>query len=96
MSGKDFSEAVSNVPHADLIKRFTLEVLGDKDQKLEVIGNELVAELGSEALVDISAVIAMFEIVNRIADSTGIPLDDGLEGAVSAGFARPGLKQKEI
>ena len=95
MSGKDFSETVSNVPHADLLKRFTLEVLGDDELKLDNIRNELVTELGNEALVDTCAVIAQFEIVNRIADSTGIPLDDSLEGALSAGLAMPGLKKKE-
>ena len=99
MSGepnKDFSEAVSNVPHADLLKRFTSEVLGDDELELDTIRKEFVAELGNEALVDTCAVIAQFEIVNRIADATGIPLDDGLEGAVSAGLAMPGLKKKEI
>lgn len=96
MSGKDFSETVSNVPHADLLKRFTMEALGDEELKLNKIRNEFLSKLGSEALVDTCAVIAQFEIVNRIADSTGIPLDDILENALSAGLAMPGLKKKEL
>ena len=37
----------------------------------------LASKLGSEGVVEASAVITMFNVVDRIADSTGIPIDDG-------------------
>jgi hypothetical protein len=37
----------------------------------------LEAALGAEAVVDTAAVITMFNVVDRIADATGIPIDEG-------------------
>lgn len=34
--------------------------------------------MGGPAVVDASAVIAMFNIMDRIADTTGIPIDEGI------------------
>ena len=34
-------------------------------------------ELGKEAVTETVAVMTMFNVVDRIADSTGIPVDDG-------------------
>ena len=34
------------------------------------------AEIGAEGVVDTAAVIAMFNIVDRVADATGIPIDE--------------------
>ena len=39
--------------------------------------DRVAAELGDEAVGDAAAVIAMFNIVDRIADATGIPIDEG-------------------
>jgi len=39
----------------------------------------LVEELGREGLVDVAAVVAQFQVMNRVADATGIPLDGSLE-----------------
>ena len=40
--------------------------------------DELQAAMGGPAVVDASAVIAMFNIMDRIADTTGIPIDEGV------------------
>ncbi len=40
--------------------------------------NALATALGERAVVDTSAVIAMFNIMDRIADATGIPVDEGV------------------
>ena len=40
--------------------------------------DELQAAMGGPAVVDASAVIAMFNIMDRIADTTGIPIDEGI------------------
>ncbi|MCP4756739.1 MAG: hypothetical protein GY866_38235 [Proteobacteria bacterium] len=91
--GGDFSETAANVPHSDLLKRFTQAVMGDDDRELDQARSELVSELGNEALVDVAAVIAQFESVNRVADATGIRLDDMLEEALAAGLAKPDLPE---
>jgi len=35
--------------------------------------------LGDDAFVDVAAVIGSFNVVDRIADATGIPLDEALD-----------------
>lgn len=49
---------------------------GDAD-KIESTRQALNSVLGDEAVGDTGAVIMMFNIVDRIADATGIPIDDG-------------------
>ena len=44
-----------------------------------VCSQALLEALGPAAFVDACAVIAAFNVVDRIADSTGIPLDDALK-----------------
>ena len=39
--------------------------------------NDLGAKVGVEGVVDTAAVISMFNVVDRIADATGIPIDEG-------------------
>lgn len=43
------------------------------------------SKLGTAAMVDAAAVIAIFQAVVKIADATGIPLEDA-KAEVSAGF----------
>ena len=50
--------------------------MGDDMAEIELQRAALRAVLSPEAFVDAAAVIAAFNVVDRIADSTGIPLDD--------------------
>ncbi len=68
----------SGVEHGEVLSRFAESVLGDDDRVLEVERAALQAALGAEAVVDAAAVIATFSKMDRIADATGIPLDDPL------------------
>ncbi len=68
-----------------------MAVLGENEQELNETRDKLKSILGWEAVVDTAAVIAQFEAVNRIADATGIQLDEMLEQAVNAGLATPNL-----
>jgi hypothetical protein len=43
----------------------------------ETTRTALEAALGAEGVVDTAAVITMFNVVDRIADATGIPIDEG-------------------
>ncbi len=38
--------------------------------------HDLMAKMGQEALVDTAAIIATFNAIDRVADATGIPLEE--------------------
>ena len=71
------------VAHGALLLAFTDAVMGDDDARLARERKALRAVLSDEAFVDTCAVIGAFNVVDRIADATGIPLDEGL-AAMSA------------
>ncbi|SVE46317.1 uncharacterized protein METZ01_LOCUS499171, partial [marine metagenome] len=56
--------------------RFATAVLGDDLEELAAARDEIVAVMGGEALTDTAAVAALFNAIDRVADSTGIPLED--------------------
>ncbi len=64
------------VPEGRLLSRFAEAVLGTDDEALESARREIRASLGPEALVDTAGVAALFDAIDRIADATGIPLED--------------------
>ena len=66
----------NGVPHGALLNAFTEAVLGTDDAQLDTARNAIVTALGPAALVDAAAVIAAFMQMDRIADATGVPLDD--------------------
>ena len=51
-----------------------------EDAALERARQELLAALSPEASVDACAVVGAFNVVDRVADATGIPLEDNLVG----------------
>jgi len=59
---------------------FVEAVMGRDEGALVQARAALRAVLSPEAFVDACAVIGAFNVVDRIADATGIPLDDGLVG----------------
>lgn len=85
MGGQDVSiEAVEGSQHGDggvasgaLLLRFVEAVLSDASNLPEV-RTEVVATLGGDVMADASGVIATFEMMNRVANATGTPLDEGL------------------
>lgn len=68
--------APSGVPHGETLVAFAEAVVGSDETALATARQRLLVELGPEALVDAAAVASNFERMVRIADSTGIPLDD--------------------
>lgn len=64
------------VVHGDLLLAFSDAVVGDDDAALDRLRQELVAVLGAEALVDAAGTVASFNAVVRVADATGIPIDE--------------------
>lgn len=64
------------IEHADVLVAFADAVMGDDPEALAAARRALEQALGGEGVVDASAVIAMFNVVDRVADAIGIPLDD--------------------
>jgi hypothetical protein len=69
----------SVVPRGPLLIAFAEAVLGDDDAALEEARRALHGAVGDAAFVDAAAVVANFQRMVRIADGTGIPLDNQLE-----------------
>ncbi len=65
----------SGIPHATLLIEFAEAVL-DPDENRIARARKAVAEtMGEAALVDAAAVAGNFNAIDRVADSTGIPLE---------------------
>ena len=63
------------VAHGARLIAFTNAVMADDDGALRTEREQLRAVLAPEAFVDVCAVVGAFNVVDRIADAAGIPLD---------------------
>lgn len=66
------------VSHGARLVAFTEAVMSSDRQALARERAELRARLSDAAFVDVCAVIGFFNVVDRVADATGIPLDEPL------------------
>ena len=64
------------IPHGRLLVGFADAVLGGDSRRLAKIRSEFRTTMGDAALVDAAAIAATFNAIDRIADSTGIPIED--------------------
>lgn len=74
-----------NIPHGALLVSFAEAVLGSDEARLAAVRSEIRARLGDAALTDAAAIVATFNAIDRVADSTGIPIEDG-KAAATADF----------
>jgi alcohol dehydrogenase class IV len=65
-----------NIPHGALLIAFTAAVVKYDDAEAARLRAEIREKMGDAALVDAAAIVAAFSGFDRIADSTGIPLED--------------------
>ena len=72
------AEGDGGVEHGGRLVAFTDAVMGSDEAALDRERSALRKLLTPEAFVDASAVIGAFNVVDRIANATGIPLDAGL------------------
>ena len=56
---------------------FTDAVMANDAAGIEATREVVHRALGDAGVVDTAAVIAMFNVVDRVADATGIPIDEG-------------------
>jgi alkylhydroperoxidase family enzyme len=78
--GNIFARGLSNstVAHAELLLNFAEAVVAnsaDDAADPQVLRRAIEAEMGQQALVDVAAVVAIFNAVVIVADATGIPLE---------------------
>ena len=78
------AEAVDDrVPHGKLLAAFAEAVIAGSDADLVARRAELIEAVGGDGFVDAACVVGNFERMARIADATGVPLDDAInEGSV--------------
>lgn len=69
----------SGVPSGEVLVRFAEAIVAENDEAISLARDAVIAEMGAEAMVDAAAVASNFQRMVRIADSTGIPLGEGLE-----------------
>ncbi|MFT5441035.1 MAG: putative homoserine dehydrogenase-like protein [Myxococcota bacterium] len=67
----------SGVSHGAELLAFTDAVMARDASAIAKTRDALEQQLGKDGVVEAAAVITMFNVVDRIADSTGIPIDDG-------------------
>ena len=64
------------IPGGSLLVAFAEAVTGDEDEALAEARSAVLDALGAAALVDACGVAATFNAIDRVADSTGIPIDE--------------------
>lgn len=64
------------IPAGDILARFAEAIVGDDDAALAAARNDVIDTLGADAFVDACSVASMFNAIDRVADSTGIPIDE--------------------
>ena len=72
------------VPGGDELLRFTEASCGNDPDVLDEARTRLTGAVGVEAMIDGAAVAGAFQMMNRVANATGTPLDDQLVG-ITAG-----------
>jgi hypothetical protein len=66
----------AGVPHGRRLVAFAEAALGEDDAVLSRARAELMAALGPGGLVDAAAVVGLFDAIDRVADATGVPLEE--------------------
>lgn len=70
------ASAISDVEHGEVLLAFAEAMVGEDDAELGRARRAVIEAMGPAALVDAAGVASNFERMVRIADATGIPLDE--------------------
>lgn len=66
----------SGIPDAGLLVEFAEAAVGDDPGRLAAARSAVASRMGADALADTAGVAALFNAIDRVADSTGIPLEE--------------------
>ncbi len=77
----DGIQATQGVAHSDVLIAFADAIVAADDNALQHTRHGVLEIMGPEAMVDAAGVASNFERMVRIADATGIPLDDRMARA---------------
>jgi hypothetical protein len=75
--------AASGLPHGDLMNDFVEAICARDGPRTAKSRQAIVDALGEGAMLDAAAVVAAFNAYPRMADATGIPLEDAKEAATA-------------
>ena len=64
------------MPHAGVLVAFAEAILGTDPDQLSAARQAVVQAVGEAGLVDAATVAVNFDATARVADSTGVPLED--------------------
>ena len=81
------------VEHGDILIEFAEAILGVDDERMEAARKAIAEKMGASALVDSSAVAALFNGIDRIADATGAPLEQSKADATVNLRAETGIDE---
>ena len=73
------TDRVSGVEHGEALVAFAEAAVAENSVAMAHARQRLLEAMGVEAMIDAAAVTSNFERMVRIADATGIPLDQRLE-----------------
>ncbi len=79
------------VPGGDVLLRLVDVLHGKSPASLKNVHSEIVERLGTEALVDAAAVFGNFQMMNRVAEGSGIPIPQAAIERERAMITRLGL-----
>ena len=65
-----------NISHGALLVAFAESVLGADGRRLREVQAAIRNQMGDPAFVDAAAIVATFNAIDRVADATGIPIED--------------------
>ena len=82
-----------NIAHGALLVSFADAVLGSDDRRLDEIRAAIRSRMGDAALVDAAAIVATFNAIDRVADATGIPIEDAKAESTADIRAALGINQ---
>jgi hypothetical protein len=74
-------KTASGVAHSDVLMAFADAIVAADEPTLPPTRHGVLETMGPEAMVDAAGVASNFERMVRIADATGIPLDDRMAKA---------------
>jgi hypothetical protein len=65
-----------NIRHGALLVAFADAVLGNDETRLSAVRTEIHTKIDAAAFIDAAAIIATFNAIDRVADSTGIQIEE--------------------